>query len=172
MGLTNNSSLNEIIKFYNKCFDINSLLDRDSYILSVKYNCVDFGEWIHKNLAHYMPELADKVEAFGELRGDLFYRDIVPKHAEEYSNIVEMFEKFVFEVVELEKMCVTALRSCAESGDEAYEDLLREINVKDIAQLVKQSAVFYEAIKSYYNANDIYKWNKDFRAWIIPYFNK
>lgn len=172
MGLTSEKSLIEVNKLYNLCFEANALCDRMSYVLSIKYNMIDFGDWFHHHIAHYFPSdaLADGIESYGELRGDLFYRGMIPEQNQDWSLVSFAMKDFVMKVAEIEKQCVLALHTCADNGDEGYEDFLRDLNIKNISPLMKQATVFYDAIKSYEMANDIHKWNKDYKAWIIPQF--
>lgn len=172
MGLTNEKSLKEIIQVYNLCFDINSLCDRIAYILSINYNMVDFGNWFHHEIAHLFTgdKFADGIESFGELRGDLFYRGNVPEHSETYSSVSDCMEYFVFKIVELQNQTIKAIKECAINNDIAYEDYLREFNKNEIAKILKQSTVLYEAIKSYEDNNSLYKWNKDYKSWVLKDF--
>lgn len=172
MGLTNNRALVEIQKLYDECFDCNALADRASYVLSVKYNMVKFGDWLHHSVAHYFTgdALADGIEAFGEMRGDLFSRGAIDKHAEEYDKPEEVLHALTLAVAELEKQCKIAIRVCAETGDIGYEDYLRGVNQNSIVPLLKQLTVLYNQMIAYADTRDTHKFNKDFGSWLIPAF--
>lgn len=154
------------------CFDANALCDRVSYVVSVSKNLVRFGDWFHHNIAHAFvgDKFADGIEAFGELRGDLFYRETIPTHAENYIKVSEALQAVTIKCAEIEKQCRTAIKVCADEGNEAFEDFLRELNVKSIAPMMHQLAVFYTAIKEYESEGAAAKWNKDFKSYIIPEF--
>lgn len=170
MGLTSKPTLEATQKVFDKFFDLNSLLDRDVYLLDIKFNMPRFQKYIHEEHSHQMPLLADKIQEFGSLRGDLFFRSEVPAHTEEYSSVSEMFKAYVFELSNLEDMCAEAINLAIENKDLMYEDFLRSFEVEQIAKFMKQVTVFYQAIKDYENANQIFKFNKDFEAWIIEGF--
>lgn len=172
MGLTSENSLKEVIKLYNMCFDANALCDRIAYIISIPYNQIKFGQWFHHNIAHYFTgdDMADGIEGFGELRADLFYRDAIPKHNETYSSLSDAMEYLAMYLGKMQEQCVLALKTCASNGDESYEDFLRDLNKGPITQLIKQITVFYQAIKQYEDTQDLHKWNKDFKAWVTPFF--
>lgn len=174
MGLTSEKSLQEIMALYNMCFDANALCDRIAYIISVPYNQVRFGDWFHHNIAHFFTgeEMADGIEGFGELRGDLFYRGSIGKHDETYINLASAMEKLALYLGKMQEQCVIAIHTCADNGDESYEDYLRDLNKGPLTQLIKQITVFYQAIKQYEDTHDLHKWNKDFKAWITPYFKE
>ena len=171
-GLTNEVSLNEIQKLFDLYFDANSLCDRMAYIFSIKYNMVDFANWFHHNICHYFTgdNGADGIEAFGELRQDLFYRGLVPEHKEDYESMSKALEILTLKVKELEDQCVRAIKSCAETNNLSYEDFLRSFNVDKIVPLLKQSIVLYNAVLEYEKNDCLCKWNKDYEAYLLPQF--
>lgn len=171
-GLTNENALKEVQKLSDLLFDANALADRMVYVLDIQYNCVDFNEWFHHNIAHWFPIVADHISDYASLRQDLLYRGEIKRHEEEYSSISQLFEKLVLKVKEIENQCVIALHSCADNGNEGFEDFLRDFNIKYISPMLKQCIVFYNASVSYERNNAIYKWNKDFEAYILPQFRE
>lgn len=172
MGLTNEKALVEVLKLYNMCFDANSLCDRISYVISVDKNLVRFGDWFHHHIAHAFTGdgFADGIEAFGELRGDVFYRDALPRHVENYVKVSEALYAAVMKCGEIEAQCVKAIHACIDTGNESFEDFLRDVNVKQIAPMMHQLVVMYQAVKEYEDEGSTAKWNKDFVSYIIPEF--
>ena len=170
MGLTSKSTLDAVQKVFDKFFDLNSLLDRDVYLLDIKWNMPKFQKYLHENHSHQFPLLADKVQEFGSLRGDLFYRSAVPAHNQDYEKVSDMFKDYAFQLSELEDMFASAIYTAIENKDLMYEDFMRSFQVEEIAKFTKQVAVFYEAIKSYENDSQVFKFNKDFESWIIEEF--
>lgn len=172
MGLTNNRALVEIQKLYDQCFDCNALADRAVYVLSIRYNMVKFADWLHHKVAHYFTgdALADGIEAFGEKRGDLFYRGEIGRHAEEYDKPEEALHALTLAVATLENQCRIAIRVCAETNELSFEDYLRGVNQNAIAPLLKQLTVLYNQMVAYADTRDTHKFNKDYSAWLIPEF--
>ena len=172
MGMTSEKALKEVQGLFDMCFDCNSLADRVSYVLSLRYNMVDFGNWVHHSIAHYFTgdALADGIQAFGDKRGDLFYRGTVGEHKEDYANAEDCLKALSMAVGNLEAQCKKAIHICAENDDLSYEDYLRDVNKGAIAPLLKQVTVFYNQMVAYADTRDTHKFNKDFRAWIIPEF--
>lgn len=170
MGLTNENTLIEVNKLFDLCFEANSLCDRIVYVSSIKFNMVKFADWFHHSIAHKFPLLADEIEEYGELRGDLFYRGMIPEQKQDYAKISDAMQAFALKVAELEKQCIKALHIAADNGDEGYEDVLRDFNITNISPMLKQATVFYNMAKDYESAGDAYKINKDFKAFIIPKF--
>lgn len=172
MGLTNEKALSEVLKLYNMCFDANSLCDRISYVISVDKNLIRFGDWFHHHIAHAFTGdgFADGIEAFGEIRSDTFYRDAVPRHAENWDKVSYALRDAVMKCEEIENQCVIAIHACIDNGCEAFEDFLRDVNVKQIAPMLHQLIVFQRAVKEYEDEGAIAKWNKDFESYITPEF--
>lgn len=169
-GLTSKETLSAVQKVFDKFFDLNSLLDRDVYLLDIKFNMPKFQKYIHEEHSHKMPLLADELQEFGSLRGDLFYRDIVPSHQEDYELVSEMFKSYAFELSNLEDLFANAIKVAIENNDLMYEDFLRSFEVERIAKYTKQVAVFYQAIREYENSKQLFKFNKEFESWIIDDF--
>lgn len=172
MGMTSEKALLEVQKLFDMCFDANSLTDRVVYVLSIKYNMVKFADWLHHSVAHYFTgdSLADGIEAFGEKRGDLFYRGSVKEHKEDYERPEMALKAVAVAVGDIEMQCKNAIKACSESEDYSYEDFLRNVNVGSIAPLLKQITVLYNQMVAYADTRDTHKFNKDYEAWLIDGF--
>lgn len=170
MGLTSEKALIEINKLFDLCFEANAMADRMVYELDIKFNCPKFSEWLHHKIAHLFPIWSDKIQEYGSLRGDIFYRGMIPEQKQDYLNISSLLETLTMKVVEIERQCIKALHISAETDSEGYEDWLRSFSVENISPLIKQATVLYTMAKDYENSGNAYKINKDFDAWIIPQF--
>ena len=162
-GLTDKKALVEIIKLYNMGFEFNSKCDRAAYVLSVSMNYPNLGDFVHHQFAHKITgdDFADKIEHFGELRHDLFYRDALEAHYENYESISDLFYKLTIDVGNIQNQCINAIKIAAETNDFGYEDLLREINKDFLAPLLKQCLMLQEASKKYDRDNKGYKFEKE-----------
>ena len=100
-------TLDKIIELYNIGFNFNAKCDRLSYVLSVSMNYPSLGNFVHKQFAHRIvgDDFADKIEEYGELRHDLFYRDALPVHVESFDSISQLFEDLVLEVADIQNRC-------------------------------------------------------------------
>jgi hypothetical protein len=170
MGLTSEKTLQKVQSLFDEFFNLNSLLDRHVYLLDNKWNLPKYQDYVHHSISHAMPLLADLVQDFGSLRGDLFHRGMVPAHNEDYNSVSEMTQSYVMELAEVEKLCADCIYTAIENKDLMYEDFIRDFEINKVAPLIKQAVVFYNAIKSYEQENSIAKWNKDFTTYIIPQF--
>ena len=171
-GLTEKETLIEVIKLYNMGFDFNARCDRAAYVLSVSMNYPNLGDFVHHKFAHNIvgDNFSDKIEHYGELRHDLFYRDAIEVHSEDYNSISDLFESLVFAVVDIQNQCLKTIHVAAEKNDLGYEDLLREINKDYITILLKQCMVLQEAAKKYDRDNKGYKFEKDFNIYLLDFF--
>ena len=172
MGLTSQKTLEKVQLLFDKMFDINSLLDRQVYLLDIKWNLPKYQDYVHHKISHQFPLYADKIQEFGSLREDLFYRGIVPSHIEDYNSVSEMTIKYLDELFIVEKLCADCIYTAIENKDLMYEDFIRNFSIEIVAPLIKQASVLSKAIYSYEKHNDISKWNKDFEYWIISYNSK
>lgn len=167
MGLTSEKTLQVVQKLFDKFFDINALLDRQVYLLDIKWNLPKYQDYVHHEIAHLMPSLADDIQLFGSLRGDLFYRGKIDEHKEDYNSVSELTEKYIMELSNLEDLCRDAIKTASENDDIFYEDYLRDFSFNKVVPLTKQAVVFYNAIRMYEEKGNLEKWNKDFTSFII-----
>lgn len=167
MGFTSEKTLASVQILFDKFFDINALLDRQVYLLDIKWNLPKYQDYLHHNVAHLMPLLADDLQSFGSLRGDLFYRGKIDEHSENYENVSKLTERFVMELSAIEDLCKNAIKVASENGDIFYEDYLRDFSFNEIVPLMKQAIVFYNGITAYEAKGDLERWNKDFTSFII-----
>lgn len=168
MGLTSDKTLEKVQLLFDKLFSVNSLLDRHVYLLDIEWNLPKYQDYLHHKISHKFPLLADQIQSFGSLRGDLFYRGIVPEHKENFDSVAKLTESYVLALAEVEKLCGDCISVAIENKDLMYEDFIREFQVEEVAPMVKQAVVFYQAISEYEKANDIRKWNKDYESFILP----
>lgn len=171
-GLTKKEVLKEIIELYNMGFDFNALCDRAAYVLSVSMNYPNLGDFVHHQFAHKIvgDDFSDKIEHYGELRHDLFYRDAIGVHSEDYNSISDLFEKLTLAVGDLQNKCIKVIKEAIKYDEIGYEDLLREINRDYLTLLLKQCLTLQEASKKYDRDNNGYKFEKDFKIYLIEPF--
>lgn len=167
MGLTDEKALKEIQTLFDMCFIANAKLDRQVYVLDIKFNQPNFQNWYHNKISHYFPELADKIQEFGSLRSDLFYRGAIDIENKDYVTVSDIMEEFTLYLSKMENQISKAIDVCIEVNDKFYEDFLRDFGFTKLAPLMKQAVVFYNATREYEAHNDIHKWNKDFGSYII-----
>jgi hypothetical protein len=167
MGLTKTETLSKIQLLFDKFFDANALLDRQVYLLDIMWNMPHYQDYIHHSISHLMPLLADDIQTFGSLRGDLFYRGIVPEHKETYDTVTALTEDYVSMLGDIESLCSQCILLASKNEDLMYEDFLRDFEINKIAKLTKQATIFYNAIRSYESSGNIFKWEDDFDSYII-----
>ena len=169
MGLTSEIALNEIQKLFDMCFHLNAKLDRQVYVLDIKFNCPKLQGYWH-NISHKFPVIADSIQEFGSLRGELFYRGETPIENKNYDRISDIFYDFAMDMADMEKQCNLAIDKCIETNNKFYEDFLRDFGFKTLAPYTKQATVFYKMAKDYENSGSQYKINRDFPSFVINEF--
>jgi len=170
MGLTSKNTLDAIYRIFDYAFKANSICDNIVYYLDIKQNQPSFQKFFHENVAHIFPMFADKIQSFGSLRNDIFHRGEVTKSDKQYNSTSEAVEDFVLAMVELETLTINAIKIAIQNEDFAYEDFLRDFNFSILPIYTKQALVFYDAIKTYEQTDDIHKWNSDYESFIIENF--
>lgn len=171
MGLTSEKTLRHIQTLFDMFFQMNAKMDRQVYVLDIKFNCPKLQEFWHK-VSHQFPLLADKVQDFGSLRGDLFYRGALNTEDKDYSKISDLFYDFVIYISEIEKWCDKCIDIAIENNDKMYEDFLRDFGINTLAVYSKQAIVLYKMAIEYEKNGAEYKINKDYKDWLIGAFKK
>ena len=59
MGFTSKNTLEKVQLLFDKMFDINSLLDRQVYLLDTKWNLQKYQDYVHHKISHKFPLYAD-----------------------------------------------------------------------------------------------------------------
>lgn len=162
-GLTNKESLAEIQKLFDMCFQANAKMDRIVYVLDLVFNLTKFQEYVHENIAHLFPSLADDIERFGRNCGDLFEREGAN---DTYERASDTMKEFVTIMAELSLQTDKAIEACAKNKDN-YEDFLRDFRKNKIIPLLRQANVFYKAISCFDNNENLCKWNSEFDDYIV-----
>jgi hypothetical protein len=170
MGLTSDNTLREVQKLFDMFFQGNALFDRLVYLLDIKFNMPKFQSFMHHAISHRLPLDADKIQEFGSLRGDLFYRGALTEASEDYASVSAAIHAGAIFFAEVEKQCGIVIRTAIENGDLMYEDFIRDFEIHTVAPYIKQMVVLYTAALDYERENSIAKFNGDFSDFVIPEF--
>ena len=139
-------ALMELIK---QCFVENRKLDRMVSVLGVDYACNKASGLIHKNIAHYFPNLSDKI---GELCLERYNISVVygetPAGAENYSSVTEILQSLEARVIDFQTMLMGVCNIAFTNHDlNVYADL---ISLLSFILLIKYPLVVIFILKSLY----------------------
>jgi hypothetical protein len=147
-------------------FQANSLLDSVVYSIDIDFNMPKFSDFIHLQISHIMPLLADKINDFGRLRGDKFNRGALEQNLSNYESAYVCILKVSEYFARIEEQIDTAINISIRENMKMWEDFLRGFQVSEQSRYTHQIEVFCNAIASYENDNILCSFNKDFKAYI------
>lgn len=170
MGLTSENTLREVQKLFDLFFQGNALFDRIVYVLDIKFNQHKFQDFMHHTISHRLPLDADKIQEFGSLRGDLFYRGALTEERDDYTSVSAALHAGALFFADVEKQCGVAIQTAIDNGDLMYEDFIRDFEVHVVAPYIKQLIVLYTAASDYERENSIAKFNDNFDSFVLAEF--
>lgn len=114
------------------CFAGNRIMDRIKSVLGVKFVMPVTANYIHLNMAHKMPELADEIGDYLESRNFAESYPATIADYSDYSNSRECFDKILEFFIDLERSVKLVIDKCIDEGDKMtmkfLHDFLLEIN--------------------------------------------
>ena len=170
MGLTSENTLREVQKLFDMFFQGNALFDRMVYVLDIKFNQTKFQDFMHHGISHRLPLDADKIQEFGSLRGDLFYRGALTEESKDYASVSAALHDGALFFADVERQCGKVISTAIENGDLMYEDFTRDFEIRVVAPYIKQMIVLYNAALDYERENSIAKFNDNFESFLLNEF--
>ena len=157
-------ALMEIIK---QCFVENRKFDRMVSVLGVEFACNNSASLIHQNIAHYFPQLSDKI---GELCLERYNISIIygetPKGDERFGSAVEIVKEIERRTLAFQAMLMGVCKIALDNNDiNVYSDLLPLLS--DYNKIVEQSILLSDKI-GYYTESNIMNFDHDIEHfWIL-----
>lgn len=139
-------ALMELIK---QCFVENRKFDRLVSVLGVKFACNQSASLIHKYIAHYFPQLSDKI---GELCLERYNISVIygetPSGAEDYSTVIEIIHTIESRIISFQSMFMGVAKIAFENDDlNVYSDLLTLLTQYN--KIVEQAILLGDKIDFY-----------------------
>jgi len=157
-------ALMEIIK---QCFIENRKLDRLVSVLGVKFACSDVSKHIHQSIAHYFPQLSDKI---GELCLERYNISVLygetPNGYEDYPSVTNIIETLEHRVIDFQSMLMGVCRIAQDNDDiHVYADMIDLL--KDYNKIVEQVILLADKIH-YYGEEKIMSFDHDIdHFWVL-----
>lgn len=157
-------ALMELIK---QCFVENRKFDRMVSVLGVEFACNQSANLIHQYIAHYFPQLSDKI---GELCLERYNISVVygetPKGDENFSRVTEIIGNMEKRVVAFQSMLMGVAKIAFDHNDiNVYSDLLSLLS--DFNKIVEQVILLVDKI-GYYTESNIMIFDHDIdKFWIL-----
>lgn len=157
-------ALMELIK---QCFVENRKLDRMVSVLGVEFACNQAANLIHHNIAHYFPQLSDKI---GELALERYNISVMygetPSGAERFGTATEIILELEKRVLAFQSMFMGVCKIAMNNNDiHVYADLLPLLT--DYNRIVEQCILLSDKI-GYYKEDKLMEFDHDIsHFWIL-----
>jgi ferritin len=166
MSLTKIGTEKAFQSLFDSCFTANSLLDNCVYALEKELRLPKFADFIHKNIAHFYPNLADKIQEFALKRGVRIVRGAVIAHDKVYLDPIACLQDVYNYFLEIEKNIDNAINISISEMDKTSEDFFRHIGTNIQPNYTFQISQFIEALKFYDEDNILASFNSGFEDFI------
>lgn len=143
-------SLNLLIQ---RLFLGNRILDRMMSNLTVKFVMPKTESILHEKLAHSYPKMADYFSGHMEDRNCMAKYLVTPEDVTEYTNPMEIFNKYLEYQLELEELVCECISIAKDDGDMMTELALKEFLSGSLKKYTKQALLLVDKF-------DIYKDSK------------
>lgn len=142
-------TIDALYSLIGSCFKMNRFLDRQVSVLGVDLVCNHSSGLIHQNIAHYYPQLSDKI---GELCLERYNINVeyeaTPEGKDNYYTVADLIQKMEDKVIEFQNMFMGACKVAFDNGDiQIYSDLMDLL--KDYNKIVEQVILLNDKIKAY-----------------------
>lgn len=157
-------ALMELIK---QCFVENRKLDRIVSVLGVEFACPSASAHIHQGIAHYFPQLSDKI---GELCLERYNIAVVygetPRGDERFANVGEIIKAMETRIIAFQSLFMGVCKIAINNNDiNVYSDLLPLL--ADYNKIVEQAILIADKY-GYYTEQNIMSFDHDFSDfWIL-----
>lgn len=157
-------ALMELIK---QCFWMNRKLDRCVSVMGVNFACSSSASHIHQGIAHYFPQLSDKI---GELCLERYNIPIIygetPRGDEEYESVGSIIKVIETNIINFQSLFMGVCKISMDNNDiNVYSDLLSLLS--DYNKIVEQVILITDKY-SYYTEQNIMSFDHDFSDfWIL-----
>lgn len=157
-------ALMELIK---QCFVENRKLDRMVSVLGVEFACNKASSYIHQGIAHYFPQLSDKI---GELCLERYNIAVIygdtPRGDERFANVGEIIKAMETRIIAFQSLFMGVCKIAIDNNDiNVYSDLLPLL--ADYNKIVEQAILIADKY-GYYTEQNIMLFDHDFGDfWIL-----
>lgn len=140
-----------LMEFIKQCFVENRKFDRLVSVLGVKFACNQSAALIHRDIAHYFPQLSDKI---GELCLERYNISVIygetPSGTEDYATVSDIMHTITDRTINFQSMFMGVAKIAFENNDlNVYSDLLHLL--VDYNNIVEQAIILMDKIDNYDN---------------------
>lgn len=143
------STKNALYEMISQCFQMNRWLDRWVSVLGVNFACNNSSNLIHQNVAHYFPQLSDKIgEKCLERYNITVEYGATDEGKQSYTSVEDMIQQMEDKIINFQNMFIGCLKLSFNNGDlQVYTDLSDLL--KGYNEIVEQVILLNDKIKAY-----------------------
>ncbi len=143
------STKNALYEMVSQCFQMNRWLDRWVSVLGVEFACNNSSNLIHQNIAHYFPQLSDKIgEKCLERYNITVEYGATDEGKQSYTSVEDMIQQMEDKIINFQNMFIGCLKLSFNNGDlQVYTDLSELL--KGYNEIVEQTILLNDKIKAY-----------------------
>lgn len=165
--IISNETQEALMELIKQCFIENRKFDRMVSVLGVEFACNNAASYIHQGIAHYFPQLSDKI---GELCLERYNISVVygdtPRGDERFSSVTEIIKAMENRIIAFQAMFMGVCKIALDNDDiNVYSDLLPLLS--NYNEIVEQSILLSDKL-GYYSENNIMLFDSDIEHfWIL-----
>lgn len=167
MGLVNlklNEALNTLV---GDMFALNRMFDRAVSVLDVKFAMKNTVKFLHPNVAHAFPRLADVISEYQSSRNELTVYPQTPIGNEEYSSLSELFFTLSDSVQKVEMNIAKSIELADEVKDKTTCAFLHDF-ILEFSKYTAQMLILKDKIGMYGDTSFAYtQFDSDFDKFMI-----
>lgn len=145
----NESTVQSLYELISECFKYNRWMDRLVSVLGVKFACPNVAKRLHKNIAHYFPQLSDSVgETCLERYNYTVEYGATPEGKEDYDSVVDMIQQMEDKIILFQNLFMGVMKIAFQNGDiQVYTELVELLkgynNIVEQVILLNDKVGFY-----------------------------
>lgn len=148
MGMINKELNNILNILVGDMFSLNRLFDRAVSILDVKYTMKNTVKYVHPQIAHAFPALADKISEYQASRGELTIYPQTPLGNDDYVSVSEVFDVLFKAVHKVEMNICESIKFACDANDRVTKVFLEGF-LMDFAKYTEQMMIINDKVKMY-----------------------
>lgn len=154
------STVQALYEIVSECFKYNRWMDRFVSVMGVKFACPNVAKKLHQNVAHYFPQLSDKIgETCLERYNYTVEYGSTPEGKEDYISVVDMIQQMEDKIVLFQNTFMSVMKISFQNGDlQVYTELAEML--KEYNNIVEQIVLLNDKV-GFYGDNNIMAFDQD-----------
>jgi len=148
-----------------QCYKLNRIMDRIVSIMDVTFSCVNSSPILHLQWSHKWPLLADFFYDIQSSFNVLTDYPSTPSDSSTYSTLLDIFQKVLDEVLELNDLITGCVVICQEELDINVKASLENFLATRYIKYIQQAIILRDKAKLY--GDDVLGFDRDIKKFFI-----